>query len=240
MDEERFYREWVSSSDLVSFRVKVKETDLLISAERNVSRTARAKLLELRSEIESYIALDPGFRDSLKPVDVVRDAPEIVRDMARAAGEYSVGPMAAVAGALARHLGLALLGESSQLIIENGGDIFLCSHSPRVVSVYAGSSSPFSGQLRISVASGGKELGVCTSSGTVGHSLSFGKADAVAAIASSATLADAAATAICNSIKSPSDIEPAVEREKERGLLRGLLVVMGKHVGAWGEMEFAS
>ena len=94
--------------------------------------------------------------------------------------------------------------------------------------------------MRISVESGGKEMGICTSSGTVGHSLSFGKADAVAVIASSATLADAAATAICNSIKTPSDIEPAVEREKERGLLRGLLVVMGKHVGAWGEMEFVS
>jgi len=240
MNEERFYREWVTSPDLVSFRVKANETDLMIRAERNLTRTARSKILELRSEIESYIALNGEFASSLKPVEVGGAAPKIVQDMAEAAAAYRVGPMAAIAGAIARHLGMALLSESAELIIENGGDIFMCSGSSRVVSVYAGESSPFSGYLRISVESGGEELGVCTSSGTVGHSLSFGKADAVTAIASSATLADAAATAICNSIKVPADIEPAVEREKERGLLRGLLIVMGRQVGAWGEMEFAS
>jgi len=240
MYEERFYREWVRSPDLVSFRVVAGESDLLISAERNLGSAARAKAAELRSEIESYIGLNRKFADSLEPVEVGGSAPAIVQDMAGAGKAYSVGPMAAVAGAIARHVGLALLSESSELIIENGGDIFMCSRRARVVSVFAGSSSPFGEHLRISVDSRGEELGVCTSSGTVGPSLSFGKADAVTAIASSATLADAAATAICNSVKSPSDIEPAVEREKERGLLRGLLIVMGNHVGAWGEMEFAS
>ena len=237
MGEERFYREWVGSSDLVTFRVEVEESDLLVSARRDLSAEAHEKLLELRSEIKGYAAQDGAFLGALEPVEVPPTAAAMIVDMARAAETYSVGPMAAVAGAVARHLGLALLTESDELVIENGGDIFLCSRKPRVVSLYAGEASPFSGKLRILVESRGEEMGVCTSSGTVGHSVSFGKADAVVAIADSATLADAAATAICNAIKSRADIEPAVEREKARGSLRGLLIVMGDRLGVWGDVE---
>ncbi len=237
MGEERFYREWVGSADLVTFRVEVEESDLLVSARRDLSKEARDKLLEVRSQITRYAGMDRRFQESLVPVEVSRSAPEIVADMASAAETYSVGPMAAVAGAVARHMGLALLMESDELVIENGGDIFLCSRKPRVVSIYAGRSSPFGDKLRVQVESRGKEMGVCTSSGTVGHSLSFGKADAVVAVADSATLADAAATAICNSVKSPADIERAIEREKERSCLRGVVIVMGERMGAWGDVQ---
>jgi len=237
MGEERFYREWVGSADLVTFRVEVEESDLLVSARRDLSKEARDKLLEVRSQITRYAGMDRRFQESLVPVEVSRSAPEIVADMASAAETYSVGPMAAVAGAVARHMGLALLMESDELVIENGGDIFLCSRKPRVVSIYAGRSSPFGDKLRVQVESRGKEMGVCTSSGTVGHSLSFGKADAVVAVADSATLADAAATAICNSVKSPADIERAIEREKERSCLRGVMIVMGERMGAWGDVQ---
>lgn len=240
MREERFYREWVHSPDLVAFRVEVEESDLLISAERDLSEAARRKLISLRAELKSFIALRPEFQRSLEPVEVPSGAAEIVRDMAWAAEEYGVGPMAAVAGAVARHVGLALLEESPELIIENGGDIFIRSRKPRRVALYAGESSPFSGKLQMTVRSGGEELGVCTSSGTVGHSLSFGNADAVVTIASSATLADAAATAICNTVKTADDVEPAIELERKRGLLRGLLIVIGQKMGAWGELELSA
>jgi len=240
MREERFYREWVRSPDLVTFRVEVEESDLLISAERDLSETARRKLTALRAELKSFIALRPEFERSLEPVEVPADAAEIVRDMAWAAGEYGVGPMAAVAGAVARHVGLALLGESTEVIIENGGDIFIRSRKARRLALFAGEKSPFSGKLRVTVQSQGDELGVCTSSGTVGHSLSFGNADAVVAIASSATLADAAATAICNRVKKADDVEPAIQLEGGRGLLRGLLIVIGEKMGAWGELELST
>ena len=123
--------------------------------------------------------------------------------------------MAAVAGLLAQPVGDRLLQLSRQVIIENGGDIFFQTDEPPVFGLYAGENSPFSGRIHLP-----GELtrgGVCTLSGTVGHSISFGRADAVAVIAGDATLADAAATSICNSIRTPDDVQQAIEIEQERG-----------------------
>jgi hypothetical protein len=147
--------------------------------------------------------------------------------------------MAAVAGAIAEGVGHELLRRSPQVIVENGGDIFIKTNQPRRISLYSGPDSPFSRKLALRVDSSAGSLGVCTSSGTVGHSLSFGRADAVVIIADSIALADAAATAVANTIREPGDIQPALEREKRRGLLRGLLIAIGDHLGAWGEIELA-
>jgi hypothetical protein len=144
--------------------------------------------------------------------------------------------MAAVAGAIAEHVGLDLLFHTDEVIVENGGDIFLKTHSPVTVGVFAG-DSPLS--LRIGLRINPKEnpLSVCTSSGTVGHSLSFGKADAVCVISRSCSLADAAATSIGNKVESKAHIQRAIDFGKQIEGVMGIVVIVGDAVGAWGEVE---
>lgn len=238
MYEARTYRERVKSDDLVSFEVTVKETDLLIRAESDLRAEAREAVLRYRHQIESYIAVNPGFERSLVPVGEDAFAPRIVREMIGASRLASVGPMASVAGAMAESVGRELLTRSGQVIVENGGDLFLASSRVRTVAVYAGASR-LSMKLGLVVEPGETPVGICTSSGTVGPSLSFGKADAVCIVAASAALADAAATAVGNRVGREADIEAALERGREIEGVLGILVIRGERLGVWGRVRLA-
>lgn len=238
--QERFYRDWVREAQLVGFEASVAETDLAVWASRDLKAEALQLIRKHRALLESYGQRESRFFESLEPIAVADDAPEIVALMAAAADQYSVGPMAAVAGAVAEMVGKGLLELSDEVIIENGGDLFIKTREPKKVGIYAGPESPFSGKLSVEVDTSAGAKGVCTSSGTVGHSLSFGKADAVITIASSAIVADAAATAIANRIQSADDVQPALDEEGERGLLLGVLIIIGQHLGAWGEVQLAT
>ncbi|MDY6917719.1 MAG: UPF0280 family protein [Chloroflexota bacterium] len=239
MHQPRTYRHWVRDDDLVSFRVTVQETDLYIRATRNLEAEASQAVLECRSSLEGYIREHPDFLTSLGPIAVARDAPDVVSDMARAAYAAGVGPMAAVAGAVAEHVGNRLVGLSSEVVVENGGDIFIASTKTRLVGVYAGDSS-FTGKIALRVQAEETPMGICTSSGTVGHSLSFGTADAVIAVSRCTSLADAAATAICNTVKCEEDVPRSIELATKIDGLRGIVVIKGDKLGVWGEIEIAS
>lgn len=144
--------------------------------------------------------------------------------------------MAAVAGALAEAVGNDLLEYTPEIIIENGGDIFLKTTRMRKVGVYAG-ESPLSGRLALEVGPDNTPCGIATSSGTVGHSISFGRADAAVVVASSAVLADAAATAFGNRLTGPESIETAIEWARGIEGLRGVLAVLVDKLGAWGDIR---
>lgn len=217
--------------------VRNKESDLFIVCDKDLKEYATVLLEQCRQEIEQYIRKDRQFISTLSPYKVGDDAPEIIKIMCQASKEYSVGPMASVAGVIAEWVGRKLLQKSNFIIVENGGDIFLKGEGKLKLGLYAGDHSPFTGRLCFEVNASDSALGVCTSSGTVGHSLSFGNADAVVAIAKDTALADAAATAIGNTVKTISDIEPAITREKEKGKLEGLIIAMGKHIGFWGNIQ---
>ncbi len=233
--EERSYRRWLES-DLVSFQVQVDESDLHISAERALPEEAEGALLSVREELEEYLERDPRFQTALVPHTLLPDAPPLVVEMAEAARACGVGPMAAVAGAVAERVGRTLLAESSQVIVENGGDIFLSTTRPRVAAVFAG-SSPLTGRLGIRLTRTDQPLGLCTSSGTVGPSLSFGRADAAIILATSAALADAAATALGNRIQTADDIERGLNAVRHTPGVLGAMAVVGESFGAWGEIE---
>lgn len=237
MCRERSYRNWVKSGDLVSFRVAEAETDLFISAEKKLESQARAAILNHRKELESYIEKDPEFYSSLEPVDAKKAAPDIAKSMILASKCAGTGPMAAVAGAIAEFTGRDLLKFSNQVIVENGGDIFMKTARPRTVGIYAGEDSPFTGKLAVEIQPSERGVGVCTSSGTVSHSLSFGKADAVLVISDEAALADAAATAAGNIVKDAGDIEKGISFAKSIPGVRGGLVVVGDKLGSWGEIK---
>ncbi|MBM4348020.1 MAG: UPF0280 family protein [Deltaproteobacteria bacterium] len=144
-----------------------------------------------------------------------------------------VGPMAAVAGAMAQSVSEDLLRFSDEIIIENGGDIYLATSKERIVGIYAG-SSPLSMKVGIVIKPEDSPIGICTSSGTVGPSLSFGKADAVCILSKSAALADAAATAVGNAIREKKDIEQGLERGQMIEGVLGVLIIIGEKMGVWG------
>jgi ApbE superfamily uncharacterized protein (UPF0280 family) len=158
--------------------------------------------------------------------------------MARAASKAGVGPMAAVAGAIAEFVGHDLIALSPEIIIENGGDIFLASSRERTIGIYAG-NSPLTGKIGLKISGAETPLGICTSSGTVGHSLSFGQADAVVILAKSATLADAAATAIGNLISQADDIPKGIERAQGIKGLKGVIIIKDDRLGLWGEVKIS-
>jgi len=236
MYQPRTYRHWVKDKELVAFKVTVKETDLYIRAKSDLKNQARKLVLKYRRMLEEYIESQPQFLTSLEPVAVENGAPQIVTGMAEAAGKCGVGPMAAVAGAIAEAVGSKLLDFSPEVIVENGGDIYLKSLHKRLIGIYAG-KSPLTGRVGLEINGEDTPLGVCTSSGTVGHSLSLGKADAVIALSQSTALADAAATAIGNRILKPEDIPGGIEFARNIGGLKGVVIILGEQMGVWGEVK---
>ncbi|HIJ57942.1 MAG TPA: UPF0280 family protein [Deltaproteobacteria bacterium] len=236
MNHSRTYRNLINKEGLVSFRVAVKETDLLVQAVGGLEETTIELVLRYRGVIESYIQRYPEFRKTLTPWQIRGPAPLIIRDMATAGEAAGVGPMAAVAGAISAHVGADLLSYSSEVIVENGGDIFLKINDPGTVAIYAG-PSPLSLKIGLKVYPDDKPMGVCTSSGTVGHSLSFGKADAVCVVSRDCALADAVATAVCNQVKSGKDIQKAIDFGKRIRGVNGLAIIIDEQIGMWGDME---
>jgi ApbE superfamily uncharacterized protein (UPF0280 family) len=234
--QPKIYRHWVEGKDLSEFTVTVKETDLYIRAASDLSRKAHRIVQKYRRQLEEYIEQYPDFVKSLKPLSTPAKAPRIVFDMLEAGQKAAVGPMAAVAGAVAEYVGRELLEFSPEIIVENGGDIFLKIKRKRVIGIYAG-NSPLTGKIGLEIKPEDTPLGICTSSGTVGHSLSYGKADAVVVTAGSAVLADAAATSICNRVKTPDDINTAIEYGRIIDGLRGIIIIIGKNIGVWGDVR---
>jgi uncharacterized protein len=235
MYEERIYRSLVKTDDLVTFEVVVKETDLLVRAQTDLSGETRDAVLKYRHQLESYIAQNPSFATSLVPLNEDPYAPKIVREMIRSSRRAGVGPMAAIAGAVAEFVSGDLLPFSAELIVENGGDIYLASSRERTVAIYAG-HSPLSMRMGVLVRPEDTPLGICTSSGTVGPSLSFGKADAVCILSRSAALADAAATAVGNRVKTAADIESGLDTGKGIEGVTGTVIILGDRMGAWGNV----
>ena len=236
MAEERTYRAWMEQAHLVSFRTVVQETDLMIQAYRDLADVSRDLVLRYRGHIENYIARHRSFATTLAPWPESGPMPLIVREMVSAADAAGVGPMAAVAGAVAQQVGLGLLEHSPEVVVENGGDLFLKLEKPATIGIFAG-DSVLSMQVGVRVDTRTGPTAVCTSSGTIGHSLSLGVADAVTVIADSCSLADAAATAICNRVDAPGAVGRAVEFGRTIRGIRGLVVICGETMGAWGAVD---
>jgi len=240
MDEEhsaeRAYRGVMEPEGLTCYSLKIGESDLYICASGETADVARKSLERHRAELEAYLAAHTSFGTSFKPVPAATGAPGIVADMAAAGQAFDVGPMASVAGAIAQWVGTDLLSVSSEVIVENGGDIFLGGGGRRRIRIFAGADSR---DVDIIVEDSPDGTGVCTSSATVGPSVSFGAADAVTVIAATATIADAAATAIGNVVLRPEDIGSGLEIAATFEQVQGAVIVLQGSMGAWGKVEIA-
>ena len=236
MTKEHAYRKRVHPKDLISFRVLIKETDLLISSNRDLSKQTKDRLHNYRSQLEDYIRSKSSFLSTLLPYPEDPFAPVIIREMISATRMFGVGPMAAVAGTIAQFVGMDLLKYTEEVIVENGGDIFLKTKRPVTVSIFAGNSQ-LSNKLGLIIHPEQMPTGICTSSATVGHSLSLGISDAVCIVANKASIADAAATALGNRITDKFGLKREIESIRESKDIKGGLVIIGKTMATWGEIE---
>ena len=191
-------------------------------------------LHNLRDDIESYINTDNAFLTSLEPISVPATAPAVVKSMAQAGHEFGVGPMAAVAGAIAEKVAEHLIKFSSNVIVENGGDIYIFCERPIKTAIYAG-DSPLSMKIGLELEPAPQGISVCTSSGKVGHSLSFGKADSVTVVAHDGSIADAAATSIGNIVKHENNLEQALDFGRNHKTILGLVIIINDRIGFFGE-----
>ncbi|MDD5245783.1 MAG: UPF0280 family protein [Candidatus Omnitrophica bacterium] len=237
--QRRSYREHLFAKGLYSAQVVYRETDLQIFSDKPPDVDfCEKRIILYRAQIEKYITRDNKFLTSLKPVPVEISAPLIVKRMARSAELANVGPMAAVAGAIADFLGRDLLRRGSrEVIVENGGDIFLKLSKTRKIGFYTGARGAWR-SLALKIRPQDTPLGICTSSGTIGHSLSFGAADSVTILSSSACLADAAATAVCNRTVSLQEAEGAIDFAGSIKGVSAAIVIFGKRMFCWGRLEF--
>ncbi len=234
--QKRFYRSRDMGFGLKSFSAISKETDLWVHADKRLEKKTLDLILKYRSQIELFIDQYPEFAKTLDPFPYTGPCPDIVKQMTNAGKNAGVGPMAAVAGAMAEKVGLGLLSHSKQVIVENGGDLFLKTDHPVVVGIYSG-KSVMNMKVGLKIDSTALPTAVCTSSGTIGHSLSYGIADAVCVISKSCALADAAATAIGNRVKTHNDVAGAIESGKRINGIQGIVVIAGENMGAWGKVE---
>jgi ApbE superfamily uncharacterized protein (UPF0280 family) len=225
-----------------AFQVMVEETDLHIVARRHLAREALDAVHGLRSRLKAFILCRPEFGASLEPVDVPPASHPVIRAMADAARACGVGPMAAVAGAVAEHVARALAPHTADVLVENGGDTYLVSTRDRTIALLADPSRGASLGVRIPAAE--FPVSLCASSATYGHSLSLGRGDLVVVRSPSGVFADAAATALCNELRAESDVERILESAQglargEGPRLEGVFVQCGQRMGAWGRMELA-
>jgi len=232
--QTRFYRDYSTIERWKACRVAVDSTDLYIKSTHDLSDIARQRVVELRAVLNDHIALQGEFLYSYDPVTRINGVHPIIERMYNASEKTGVGPLAAVAGAIARETGRVLLEHTEEVIIENGGDLWLKVLSPAAVSVWPGGNY-FRG-ISIAIRPDETPCGVCTSSGRLGRSFSFGRADAVTIISRCAALADAAATAVCNMVKDESCPEGALERAMSIDGVTGAMIVYGKKLALRGDI----
>ncbi|MCP4258445.1 MAG: UPF0280 family protein [Planctomycetes bacterium] len=202
----------------------------------NCFDTVTQEIERQRRILDDYIKSCPSFRDSFEPIELRDDAPEVAQRMARAASLIGVGPMAAVAGAMAQCAAEAGLKTGAQeVIVENGGDIYLKAIEPVLIALNTGTAR-LSNRLAFSLQPSDTPLAICSSSGQMGHSKSLGNCDLATVVAEDAALADAAATQAANLVKEEEDVNPALQSIAAIEGIEGVLIVKNDRVGLAGNL----
>lgn len=236
----RTYRDHFRQDRWVYFIAQYKETDLCIGIDRGswqpeIAGFAGQFIRELRAEMDEWITTHADYAGALTPFEATDDAPVIFREMAAVAKTSGIGPMSAVAGAVALKTGEALKKQFGikEVIVENGGDIYADICEDMDISVFAG-TSPLSEKVGLHIEAAYGPLGICTSSGTVGPSLSFGKADAVMIICRDVMLADTYATAFANRIQTAEDVPTCINDIRQRDDILAAIAIKDEKIGICG------
>jgi ApbE superfamily uncharacterized protein (UPF0280 family) len=237
--DRSIYRDFIQSKEKYAWRVTYRFSDLLINSNKNIKNKIEKPLREIYEILDFCIKKNLSFLKSLAPVSIRPYYPSIIKKMCRVCSTFNVGPMAAVAGTVNEYLASFLLKYCDNLIIENGGDLYIKSARDLTIGVYL-KNPHFKNKVFIKINLKGKPYGLCSSSSTFGHSLSFGKCDLAVVFARSSMMADAAVTAVANSINRPDDILESINHYKEFSGIKGLLIIKDKKIGIWGNLELVS
>ena len=232
------YRDKISAAGRYSFRLDYKYSGLYIICDRDISSELEKPVLSFYRDIETVIAGETDFEKSLAPLKAGKDLPRTLKEMCGAGEVFEVGPMASVAGALCDYLAKNLAGICSFLMIENGGDVYIKSSGQVEVGIFT-KNVYFKDKLTLLIEAGQTPCGICSSSGSFGHSLSLGKSDLVTVMSGTATIADAAATSIANTINNEEDIDKAIARFSQYSEIDGLIIIKNKRIGLWGKLQLA-
>jgi uncharacterized protein len=195
---------------------EVEEIDL---AMRQATRDFRPVLTGLVAELTMLrTPVTPGRKSLHGPIA------SAMEDAALAFADHDVTPMIAVAGAVAQYItkGIVARRNLDRLYVNNGGDISLYlnqGHNFDIGIVNRIDAPEISMKARVSAED---DVGGIATSGWRGRSFSLGVADAVTVLASTAAMADAAATLIANEID-PGDCSrierrPACELDPDSDL----------------------
>ena len=232
---KRIYRKRFNLDGYETWETTYKSTNLFIKACKDLRFETFELVKKLWSDLLAYIEQNRNFLTSLEPIKQNKKAPKIAKRMIEASRKAGVGPMAAVAGAIAEEVGLLLLTECDECIVENGGDVFLKLNSEPVIGIYT-QNPYFKDNLSIKIKTSKIPIGVCSSSAKIGPSLSLGKADLSLIVDKNTAFADALATKTANMIKNEDDIEKAIEFAKSKDV-EGCLFIKDKKIGIWGKIE---
>ena len=188
---------------------EIGETAVTIISERRYIKIAKDAIFEARSQIISKIAHDPFFRTTYYPYGSSPNDGCVVKRMCDASKAANVGPMAAVAGAVAEYAVKKMKDAGSKYaIVDNGGDIALMTDRDVCVGMYADVNGE---RLSLRMPATGRIVGVCSSSASVGPSVSLGRTEISTVISNNVTLADACATMLGNLVRGRSNMEKALE-----------------------------
>ena len=240
---ERSYRSRFSNDERRWFCVKFLESDLWIGVDNgsysaSMESDTYAMLVDLRRSMDAYLLMDPAYKAALVSYDAGLEAPDILKEMSRVSHKTGIGPMSAVAGAVALKVADFLKSKYGvkEVIVENGGDIYAEAHNDMDIAVFAG-QSPLSEKIGLHIPAADFPLGICTSSGTVGPSLSLGRADAVMIVCNDVMLADSYATAMANRIQSVNDLQPVIDRITNTPDILGAIAVKDDRMAICGQFE---
>ena len=241
--KDRNYRSRFAGDNRRWFSVKFLESDLWIGVDsgsysQSMEADTYALLVDLRRAMDAYLLMDPQYKAAMQPYDAGLEAPDILKEMSRVSHKTGIGPMSAVAGAVALKVAEFLKSKYGvkEVIVENGGDIYADATADMDIAVFAG-QSPLSEKVGLHIPASAFPCGICTSSGTVGPSLSLGKADAMLIVCRDVLLADSYATAMANRIKTVNDLQPVIEQIQSIPDILAALAIKGDRLAVSGLYE---
>jgi ApbE superfamily uncharacterized protein (UPF0280 family) len=227
----------MTKQNLFKRAFRLKESDCTVISDKPQGiETAKSSIQRNRKLLENYVKKHQQFLFSLDPIEV-KDAPKVATLMAEASRKADVGPMAAVAGVLADLAVKDMIADGCKVaVVENGGEVYAVSNQPIDIGFAAG-DEPLSREMGFRLKQ--FPLGVATSSGRFSHAFSFGDADAVTIFGVDAGLADAAATAVANTVTG-DDIESVIKASIDKALkiegVYGVFILYRGVVGKAGQV----
>lgn len=237
----RFPRDWLGKHGLYVTQINAKETELQVFTNKKVDkRHIEEKIRLLRMDIENYIERDRLFLISLKPVEIMKDAPVIVKEMAGYAKSINAGPMTTLAGAIAETLGRGLLKEGfKDVIVQNASSVFIKTRKSLAINFYTGRSKIWS-KLRLIIMPKDTPLGLTIQTATHSQDITFGCADNVVVIAKNTGLAQGVAVSSSNRVNSKSDLQKALDFARGIKEVKGIAIILKNNLVSWGKIEISS